>query len=202
MHTENRDEMRERIIDAALKRFSHYSASKTTMNEIADDLHCSKASLYYYFPDKNGLHIAVLEKVADGYFNELEQEAAKAGSAEQALTDMLGTRQAFVKKFCRLELFKVLREKQMQNTAGLFKAARERETRIVNDIIQRGVKSGELHTENPEKVAALYIHSMMGLRMSVLAHNSITDDITDEEFDTIHEWQVLLTGLFLKGLKK
>lgn len=202
MHTENRDEMRERIIDAALKRFSHYSASKTTMNEIADDLHCSKASLYYYFPDKNGLHIAVLEKVADIYFEEMEKEAAKAASAEAALMEMINTRHAFVKKFCRLELFKVLREKQVLNTAETFKAARERKTKIVNDIIQKGVKSGELHTDEPEKIAALYIHSMMGLRLSVLAHNSITDDISEEEFETIHEWQTLLTGVFIKGLKK
>lgn len=194
--------MRERIIEAALKRFSHYSASKTTMNEIADDLHCSKASLYYYFPDKNGLHVAVLEKVAEVYFDEMEKEAAKAPSAETALMEMINTRHAFVKKFCRLELFKVLREKQMINTAETFQAARERETAIVTGIIQRGVQSGELHTDEPERVAALYIHSMMGLRMSVLSHNAITDDISEEGFETIHEWQTLLTRIFINGLKK
>jgi TetR/AcrR family transcriptional repressor of mexJK operon len=202
MSTDNRDEMRERIIEAALKRFSHYSASKTTMNEIADDLHCSKASLYYYFPDKNGLHVAVLEKVAEVYFDEMEKEAAKAPSAEAALMEMINTRHAFVKKFCRLELFKILREKQMMNTAETFQAARLRETEIVTGIIQRGVQSGELQTDEPERVAALYIHSMMGLRMSVLSHNAITDDISEEGFETIHEWQTLLTEIFIKGLKK
>lgn len=202
MSTDNRDEMRERIIEAALKRFSHYSASKTTMNEIADDLHCSKASLYYYFPDKNGLHVAVLEKVAEFYFDEMEKEAAKAPTAEAALMGLILTRQAFVKKFCRLELFKVLREKNMLNTAETFEAARKRETGIVTGIIRRGVKSGELHTDQPEQVATLYIHSMMGLRLSVLSHSAITDDISEEEFEKIHEWQTLLTGIFIKGLKK
>ena len=52
MIAETKDEMRDKILDAALRRFSNYTASKTTMNEIAEELHRSKASLYYYFSDK------------------------------------------------------------------------------------------------------------------------------------------------------
>jgi len=68
MLAENKDEMREKILEAALKRFMHYGASKTTMNEIADDLRCSKASLYYYFSDKKALHNAVLMKIGETFF--------------------------------------------------------------------------------------------------------------------------------------
>ncbi|MGI8637960.1 MAG: TetR/AcrR family transcriptional regulator, partial [Segetibacter sp.] len=41
------DKKRDVIIQAAQKRFSHFGVDKTTMNEIADDLSISKASLYY-----------------------------------------------------------------------------------------------------------------------------------------------------------
>ena len=57
------DKKREAIIEAAKKRFSHFGVGKTTMNEIADDLSISKASLYYYFPDKLNLYAAVLQTI-------------------------------------------------------------------------------------------------------------------------------------------
>lgn len=201
MQTENRDEVRERIIEAALKRFTHYSASKTTMNEIADDLHCSKASLYYYFPDKNALHLSVLEKAGEAYFVELETAAAGKDSAYEALMEMITIRHAFGKRFCRLELFKVLRDKQILNSTDIFKYAREREAQIVTNIIRKGVENGELETEEPEKVATLYIQSMVGLRFS-MSHNGMSDDISDEEFETVREWQIMLADIFIKGLKK
>jgi TetR/AcrR family transcriptional repressor of mexJK operon len=200
MHNENRDEMRERIIDAALKRFTHYGASKTTMNEIADDLHCSKASLYYYFPDKHALHIAVLEKAGEMYFQELEQSTAAAATAQDALLDMIPVRQRFARKFCRLELFKVLKDKQLFNSDETFRLAREKEAAIVAGIISRGVAGGELVSDNPEEIAALYIQSMIGLRLS-LSTRELTDEISEEEFEMVRKWQVQLADIFIKGLK-
>ncbi len=50
------------ILEAAQKRFGMYGIEKTSMREIADDLKLSKASLYYYFPDKESLYRAVIEK--------------------------------------------------------------------------------------------------------------------------------------------
>ena len=52
----------EQIIKVAQKRFGQYGFEKTTMNEIASDLNMCKGSLYYYFPDKEHLYIAVAKK--------------------------------------------------------------------------------------------------------------------------------------------
>jgi len=50
------------IIEASQKRFGLFGIEKTSMREIADDLKLSKASLYYYFTDKESLYKAVKEK--------------------------------------------------------------------------------------------------------------------------------------------
>lgn len=60
-----RDKKRDSIIEAAQKRFLHFGVDKTTMHEIAEDLSISKASLYYYFPDKLNLYGAVLQKIIE-----------------------------------------------------------------------------------------------------------------------------------------
>ncbi|HEU4470022.1 MAG TPA: TetR family transcriptional regulator, partial [Flavisolibacter sp.] len=57
----------EHIVEAAIRRFSHFGIAKTTMTEIADDLSLSKQSLFYYFPDKQSLVLAVREKLTENY---------------------------------------------------------------------------------------------------------------------------------------
>ena len=202
MLTENRDEMRERIIDAALKRFTYYGASKTTMNEIAEDLHCSKASLYYYFPDKQALHVAVLEKAGETYFHDLQEKADQAVTARQAFMELIATRHEFARRFCRLELFKVLKDKHLVRFANkAFEAARDREIGIITNIIEKGVDRGEMVSADPAKVAALYMHAMIGLRLSLVSKD-LSEEISDEEFERVREWQVQLADIFINSLKK
>ncbi len=55
------------ILDAAMKRFGYYGLAKTTMSEIASDVGLSKASLYYYFADKDALFRAVVKREQDGF---------------------------------------------------------------------------------------------------------------------------------------
>ncbi|RPE13551.1 TetR/AcrR family transcriptional regulator [Chitinophaga lutea] len=201
MHTDNRDEMRDRIIEAALKRFTHYGASKTTMNEIAEDLHCSKASLYYYFPDKNALHFGVLEKAGETFFARLEKVAEGEGATVDILLEMARVRHIFAKRFCRLELFKVLRDKQIDTTGDVFEQARQRETAMTAKVLQAGIDRGELAPCDVQQMAVLYIQSMLGLRLS-LANGAMSDDISEEGFETVRQWQEQFTAIFIKGLKK
>ncbi|WP_126246033.1 TetR/AcrR family transcriptional regulator [Chitinophaga rhizosphaerae] len=202
MLTENRDETRERIIDAALNRFTYYGASKTTMNEIAEDLHCSKASLYYYFPDKQALHVAVLEKAGETYFHDLQEKADQAVTARQAFMELIATRHEFARRFCRLELFKVLKDKHLVRIANkAFEAARDREIGIITNIIEKGVDRGEMVSADPAKVAALYMHAMIGLRLSLVSKD-LSEEISDEEFERVREWQVQLADIFINSLKK
>ena len=61
-HTGHNLEMLDSILGTAQKRFGQYGMAKTTMQEIADDMGISKASIYYYFPDKQQLYMAVIER--------------------------------------------------------------------------------------------------------------------------------------------
>ncbi|MET3875343.1 TetR/AcrR family transcriptional regulator [Chitinophaga sp. OAE865] len=200
MHTEAKDEMRDRILEAALKRFTHYGASKTTMNEIADDLHCSKASLYYYFPDKKAMHIAVLEKIAEAYFQQMEKEAVQVKSAAKALYNIIDLRKDFISKFCRLELFQIL-----QDNSALFlaekKKAKQREFDIHTAIIKAGIESGEFKVKDPAQVAELLVLTTMGLRFSVPDHIREDMDMDEEMMDQVIEKQKQLLEIFIKGIK-
>jgi TetR/AcrR family transcriptional repressor of mexJK operon len=201
MHAETKDEMRDKILEAALKRFTHYSASKTTMNEIADDLHCSKASLYYYFPDKKGLHFAVLEKIGEVFFAEQEAELEGMTSATQALLNILEVKRQFLQRYCRLELFKILNDNTAE-TQRIIKEVHTWENGLITKIIRYGVDNGEFIVDDVEKVAQLYNQAMAGMRFSAMDCGPVINmELVPEDYERIVAQQKLLTEIFVKGLK-
>src|ERR1700761_1681757 len=94
--TDQQDIKREKILDAAHERFLHYGYSKTTMNEIAGDISMSKALLYYYFPDKSELYVAVMRKLAFDYIESLQQH--QFTSLEEIFIFQVNTHHSFMVK--------------------------------------------------------------------------------------------------------
>ena len=53
--TDNTEEIRQRILEAATRRFEQFGYNKTTMAEIAQDCQMSAANLYRYFENKQDI---------------------------------------------------------------------------------------------------------------------------------------------------
>src|SRR5471030_3102406 len=95
---DQQDVKREKILEASYQRFLHYGYSKTTMNEIAGDLKLSKALLYYYFPDKSQLYIAVMRKLTDDYLQLLEENINNFKELKAAFVFQVNTQHDFIVK--------------------------------------------------------------------------------------------------------
>jgi len=61
----NNKDVRNSIIESATTFFSKFGFQKTTMDEIAKNLHKAKGVLYYYFKSKEELYSEVLRKELD-----------------------------------------------------------------------------------------------------------------------------------------
>src|SRR3954462_2042828 len=93
---DHQDIKREKILDASHQRFLHYGYSKTTMNEIAGDLSMSKALLYYYFPDKSQLYVAVIRKLANDFIQMLSDRVAQSVDLLSAFKAQIDTHHEFM----------------------------------------------------------------------------------------------------------
>ena len=56
---------RERILDAALNIFSRKGYHDTRLDEIVEESHTSKGSIYFHFPNKERLFLALVDQFAD-----------------------------------------------------------------------------------------------------------------------------------------
>jgi AcrR family transcriptional regulator len=130
----------------------------TSLDEIAEVFDLSKASIYHYFPSKEDLILACLDRVGDESHRQLTAAAEGAVSHRDRLHAVLraqvlaltGAESAGASLFI--------------HDVGLPEAARarvrelvERHDQLFRSIISDGIKAGELHVADPA-VARLLMH--------------------------------------------
>jgi len=71
--------VRERILDSALNIFSNKGYHDTRLDEIVDESKTSKGSIYFHFPNKEKLFLALVDQFADL----IERRATEAIEAEE-----------------------------------------------------------------------------------------------------------------------
>lgn len=68
------EERRDKIVCAALKEFSNYPYSASSINRILEDAKFSKGGIYHYFSSKKDLYIGVGQFIIEYYLKELKRE--------------------------------------------------------------------------------------------------------------------------------
>ena len=193
------DQKRDAIIEAAHKRFSHFGVGKTTMNEIAEDLSISKASLYYYFPDKLNLYAAVLKKIIEAEKNN-NQVHLKERNPLKALLIFLDQRtELIIKNHNILEYLRTIGTSFPEEFQAIFNFARSRDIIEISMIIQKGIEAKILKAKDIQQTAELLVDCLVGLR-----HNAFSNRgnffPTANEFYALLKREKELATIFIKGL--
>ena len=86
---------RERILDSALSIFSRKGYHDTRLDEIVDHSHTSKGAIYFHFPNKERLFLALVDQFADllerRVIEAIQQEEKGIGRVRVALETCLET---------------------------------------------------------------------------------------------------------------
>ena len=131
----------DQILVAAQKRFGLYGLSKTTMNEIADDIGLSKASLYYYFKDKESIFKAVVEKEQEQFVLEMKKTINSRLKAEKMLVDYVKLRLELLKKMLTLGKFNFESLMEIKPVmSSFFQEFRKKEIKMIVEILNYGIE--------------------------------------------------------------
>ncbi|NGM63950.1 TetR/AcrR family transcriptional regulator [Sphingobacterium sp. SGR-19] len=184
------DSKKEQIIQTALKRFSHYGFNKTTMSEIAMDLNITKANLYYYYPDKNALIKDVLAYISDEI---LTQQYAVLNQYDGSLLDilckLLEVKADFLKDYYVLHINENLEWIKGQGIGTLLEQFHQRNIVIVEDLLERATKHGEIKIHSVEEAATSYTEIMEGLSLIRSVSDMISGVPNARNVDVILESQ-------------
>lgn len=197
------DKKRELILEKAVARFAHFGIHKTTMNEIADDLSMSKPSVYYYFPDKISLIVAVIERIFGEYLEKLAVLLDKANGVEEAIFAMLELRKEFFQKYFMLHLSDNPHDTPFAN-ADIKESIvniRASEVLLLQQVLERAIKQDKIKSANAAHTAELFMDTLAGIRICIMAKQSRQLVPDQKGFDEVLAKQKEITHLFLKGLR-
>lgn len=191
------------ILDAAIYRFAHFGVAKTTMAEIASDLSLSKASLYYYYPDRNNLFAAVLDRIISEMTDEINEKLANdlASDPYQAMEYVLDARIIFLTRHYKLlEGLGTISQEIPPVIGEAINRGREMELQILRRILAQGMANGKLLIQDIDETTNMFFYAIVGMRFAVLRMTQVDFFPTQEEFDRILVLQKKLVVILLDGL--
>ena len=188
------------ILNAAQKRFSIYGVEKTSMREIADDVNMSKASLYYYFPDKESLYLKVIEKEQSEFLKSIMEDIRVISDPVECLRKYAIKRLSYFRTLLNLGRLKVVEIYGLKPVlASTLNRFSEEERKLVARILDSGRQSGQFVIQDIHKTAVLFLDLLKGLRSGFMANREITV-INDSEYGVLCDKVADITDIFIKGL--
>lgn len=145
---------RERILDAALNIFSRKGYHDTRLDEIVAESHTSKGSIYFHFPNKERLFVALVDQFADllerRVVEAIQQQPVGMGRVQVALETCLETfgkyrRPAKILLVQAVGLGSTFEQKRLE--------VNDRFARLIESYLQEAIEVGDIEPVDTEVVA-------------------------------------------------
>jgi AcrR family transcriptional regulator len=157
-------EIKRRIHEKALDTFLHFGFSKVTMNEIAEELGMSKKTLYQYFPSKEELLAAVVNKLQDDTATAVESLVQRTNiDFVQKLRSALNLLAEFHAKMTPHFMADLEKHApEVGKCSNEFK--RDRMRMIMSQLVTEGVQKGIFRSDiHPELIVLIYGGALQNL---------------------------------------
>ena len=182
----------ERILDALQELLENHKLQSISVSEIAETAGIGKGSIYYYFPSKDAILEALVER---SYEKPLQTAKALAGRTE--ISPFI--RMAMIFEACRNSSSEFIKSENNKNSGTQEKSFLHQKyinhlisefKPVLAEIIKQGIETGEIRFERPEELAEIAL-----IVLSVKMDNTIVPSPREEIENTI----AALIALLEKG---
>ncbi len=189
------------ILDAARKRFAYYGFSKVTMDEIAADVGMGKASLYYYFPTKEGLFNEVIRQEKDQFLEDIRSMIEEKLPACDMLRQYAAKRVEYFRNLANLRALQIQQSAESRAShLELFKDFQQQEVALLRQILELGGASGDFEVKDPQQSAEIIMQMFYGPRAWLLLKRE--NRLDDETYNVLEESARQIAEVILNGIIK
>lgn len=198
---EKEEAKRDKILDAALVCLGRYGFLKATLDDIAAVLGMKKASLYYYYKNKEAIFFDALEREVMRLKSELENQFNETMTASEKLNLFVIL---IVRYFSdRAEMMELDVNAMIDNHLLIQKLHNRlcsKQVDFLADIIQEGIARGEFRAGDPHKLAK-HIRIILNAGRIERFHALQSARLTASDFEEMKEAALFKLDLLLNGLK-
>jgi len=186
-------DVRDQIVEAALKHFSRYGYEKTTVSDLAKAIGYSKAYIYKFFDSKQAIGEAITSRCANQIVAEVEKAVASASTPTEKFRRMFNslTAASVALLFNDRKLYDIAASGAGEGWPSA-RAYAKRLQQVLIDIIREGRETGEFERKTPldETAHAIYLVIQPYANPLLLQHN----------LDTVEAAPAQLSSLVLRSL--
>jgi AcrR family transcriptional regulator len=164
------------IINAAQIVFARYGYRKTTVDDIAQEAHIAKSSIYRYFKTKEEIFETIVEKEADMWLKRIQKAIAVQKNPKDKLRAYVLTKTQILKTL--KNFYHALKDEYLEHYESierLRKKYAEKETKLVERILRNGVKKGVFVIEDLKLSSFALVTGLKGMEIILLSENGATD---------------------------
>ena len=194
--------VKEKIGKAAMQCFEKYGLDKTTLDDIAQSIGLNKASLYYYYKNKEDIFIEVALKEGEDYIASLQQKALLKKGIENQVWFYMHSRFNYYKNILNMNRVSVeTLNKILPRFFELYDALMKKEKKFLAQLVTDAVRNGELTSTKAANIADVLINISDALKHSTEQKAILKGESDVDYTQSIHDMKYLVSLIF-KALKK
>jgi len=148
----------EELIRVAIQCFSERGYQNTTLDDIVSQVNISRVTFYTYFKSKEALLKAIFERASTTYQQGLEEILAQPLSCREKLRQAVAFQViSFTNGPPLARIFFREEASVPSDTAELVAATQRRRDRLLEQEIEKGIRSGEVIKENPRLLTQAFV---------------------------------------------
>jgi len=172
----DKDEKRKLIVESSRDLFARFGLRKTTMDDIAAKCRMGKATLYYYFKNKEDIFRAVIDEEGRLFKERMEEALSKETTPRDKLRAFVLTRVVYIKELTNY--YSTMRDEYLQHYAFI---ERERlkfndwEIQTVQSILDEGIQQGVFSKFDSRLTATAIVFALKGLEYPWTVDQDVID---------------------------
>ena len=197
-----KEQVKEKIGRSAMQCFKKFGLDKTTLDDIAKAVGFNKASLYYYYKNKEDIFIEVAIKEGEQYLELLQKKTLLKKGVENKVWFYMQSRFDYYKNVLNMNrVSSDTLNKILPKFFELYDAMMKQEKTFLSQVIKRAVENGELIKNNTDKIAVVLINISDALKHSEEQKAILKNEDSVDYTQGISDMKFLVSLIF-KGLKK
>lgn len=203
MKSEKADNKRQFILEEAAKCFGRYGYEKTTLDDIGKVAKMNKATLYYYFKNKEEIFIEVVLAESERFIAGLQKKIETYTQFDEKIINYLSERLYYYKQVVNLHQLSVVSLRSIQPIFDeLYQKVQQTEILFIEQILLEAKQKGIISTEGKlYEVAEAII-----LVANALKHEAVLQSKAlyahEIDYSGIDKKTSYIIHLILKGLQQ
>ena len=194
--------VKEKIGRSAMQCFAKFGLDKTTLDDIAQAVGLNKASLYYYYKNKEDIFIEVALKEGEDFINSLQETTLLKEGIENRTAFYLESRFNYYKNVLNMNRVSVdTLHKILPRFFELYNALMKREKIFLTQLLEKAATEENLMITDPENTASVLINLTDALKHSV-EQQAILKGETEIDYTQSLQDIKFLVSLIFTGIRK